>query len=136
MGAVRSCEELVGKFFACPEWFVLRSFSLFLVGGVDQMWELCISARSYTADRGGATGQIFCLVLNGLCFGPLPHSSYGYVEQMWEPCIRARSYIADGGGTLADFFLVLHGLCFGPLPYSSQGYVEQMSEHLLKYHQM
>ena len=32
--------ELVGRVFPCPEWFVLRSSSLFLVGALEQMSEL------------------------------------------------------------------------------------------------
>ena len=31
-------EELVGRFFPCSEWFVLRSSSLFLVGALEQMF--------------------------------------------------------------------------------------------------
>ena len=50
----------VEQMFSCSEWFVLRSSSLFLVGGVEQMWEPCISERSSSAD-GGATGQFFSL---------------------------------------------------------------------------
>ena len=38
MGAMHSCEELVGSFLPCSEWFVLRSSSLFLVGALEQIF--------------------------------------------------------------------------------------------------
>ena len=56
------CSELVGRFFPCSEWFVLRSSSLFLVGALEQMSEV----RFYLS-VGGASWQIFwCFFLRFL----------------------------------------------------------------------
>ncbi len=45
-GAIEQMEELVGFFVPCSEWFVLRSYSLFIAGALEQMSEPCIGARS------------------------------------------------------------------------------------------